>query len=515
MKKNSVKSSRVKTARLELVPTNGHSVVPLKDRRLNFGAKWDYAPAPEESKNYVIAPRHELFINGKFVAPRSKKYFDSVNPATEQKLTEIAAANAADVDSAVKSARRAYERVWSKMPGRERGKYLYRIARIIQEKARELAVLETMDGGKTIKESRDVDLPLVAAHFFYYAGWADKLKYAFPGKTPQPLGVAGQIIPWNFPLLMAAWKLAPALACGNTVVLKPAETTSITALRLAQICQEAELPEGVVNIVTGAGETGAALVNHPDIDKLAFTGSTEVGKRIAQAVAGTKKKLTLELGGKAANILFEDAPIDQAIEGVIAGIYFNQGHVCCAGSRLFVQEGIYRTVIKKLRDRIQTLRVGNPLDKNTDIGAINSKPQLDKIKMLVQSGVAEGAEITQSSCPLPAKGYWFPPTFLTGVTMANRVAQEEIFGPVLSVMTFRTPEEAFERANNIPYGLSAGVWTDKGSKIFKMVNKLRAGVVWANTYNKFDPTSPFGGYKESGFGREGGVQGLAAYCRVG
>jgi aldehyde dehydrogenase (NAD+) len=509
------KSSRAKTASLELVPVNGgHAVVPVKERRLNFGNKWDYAPAPEDSKSYVIAPRHELFIDGKFVAPKSKKYFESLNPATEETLTEIAAGNAADVDLAVKSARRAYEKVWSKMPGRERGKYLYRIARIIQEKARELAVLETMDGGKTIKESRDVDLPLVAAHFFYYAGWADKLKYAFPGKTPEPLGVAGQIIPWNFPLLMATWKIAPALACGNTVVLKPAETTSLTAMRLAQIFQEAELPEGVVNIVTGAGETGAALVNHPDIDKLAFTGSTEVGKRIAQAVAGTKKKLTLELGGKAANILFEDAPIDQAIEGVIAGIYFNQGHVCCAGSRLFVQEGIYPKVIKKLRDRIQTLRVGNPLDKNTDIGAINSKPQLEKIKMLVKSGVDEGAEITQSQCALPSKGYWFPPTFLTGVTMANRVAQEEIFGPVLSVMTFRTPEEAFERANNTPYGLSAGVWTDKGSKIFKMVNKLRAGVVWANTYNKFDPTSPFGGYKESGFGREGGLQGLAAYSNL-
>jgi len=488
--------------------------VPLKERRLNFGNKWDYAPAPEDSKNYVIAPRHELFINGKFVAPTSGKYFESVNPATEQTLTEIAAANEADVDAAVKSARRAYDKVWSKMPGRERAKYLYRIARIIQEKSRELAVLETMDGGKTIKESRDVDLPLVAAHFFYYAGWADKLKYAFPGKTPRPLGVAGQIIPWNFPLLMAAWKIAPALACGNTVVLKPAETTSLTALRLAQIFQEAELPPGVVNIVTGAGETGAALVNHPDINKLAFTGSTEVGKRIAQAVAGTKKKLTLELGGKAANILFEDAPIDQAIEGVISGIYFNQGHVCCAGSRLFVQEGIYATVIKKLRDRIQTLRVGNPLDKNTDIGAINSRAQLEKIRELVQSGVDEGAEMTQTQCALPAKGYWFPPTFLTGVTHAHRVASEEIFGPVLSVMTFRTPEEAFERANNIPYGLSAGVWTDKGSKIFKMVNKLRAGVVWANTYNKFDPTSPFGGYKESGFGREGGLQGLGAYCRV-
>jgi aldehyde dehydrogenase (NAD+) len=506
--------SRKVSSKRALATIPAHAVVPLKERRLTFGNKWDYAPAPEESKNYLIAPRHELFVGGKFVAPASGKYFESINPATEQTLTEIAAGNAQDVDGAVKAARRAYDKIWSKLPGRERGKYLYRIARIIQEKSRELAVLESMDGGKTIKESRDVDLPLVAAHFFYYAGWADKLQFAFPGRKPRPLGVAGQIIPWNFPLLMAAWKIAPALACGNTVVLKPAETTSLTAMRLAQIFQEAELPEGVVNIVTGAGETGAALVNHPDIDKLAFTGSTEVGKRIAQAVVGTKKKLTLELGGKAANILFEDAPIDQAIEGVIAGIYFNQGHVCCAGSRLFVQEGIYSTVIKKLRDRIQTLRVGNPLDKNTDIGAINSSAQLQKIRELVQSGVDEGAELTQSSCSLPAKGYWFPPTFLTGVTMANRVAQEEIFGPVLSVMTFRTPEEAFERANNIPYGLSAGVWTDKGSKIFKMVNKLRAGVVWANTYNKFDPTSPFGGYKESGFGREGGMQGLSAYCRV-
>ncbi len=509
-----MKLKPVKLSAKRAVAPVGHPVVPLKERRLNFGNKWDYAPAPEDSKSYVIAPQHELFINGKFVAPASGKYFESINPATEQTLTTIAAANAEDVDKAVKSARRAYDKVWSKMPDRERGKYLYRIARIIQEKSRELAVLESMDGGKTIKESRDVDLPLVAAHFFYYAGWADKLKYAFPGKTPQPLGVAGQIIPWNFPLLMAAWKIAPALACGNTVVLKPAETTSLTAMRLAQIFQEAGLPEGVVNIVTGAGETGAALVNHPDIDKLAFTGSTEVGKRIAEAVAGTKKKLTLELGGKAANILFEDAPLDQAIEGVINGIYFNQGHVCCAGSRLFVQEGIYSTVIKKLRDRIQTLRVGNPLDKNTDIGAINSKPQLEKIRELVQSGVDEGAQLTQTACALPAKGYWYPPTFLTGVTHAHRVATEEIFGPVLSIMTFRTPEEAFERANNTPYGLSAGVWTDKGSKIFKMVSKLRAGVVWANTYNKFDPTSPFGGYKESGFGREGGLQGLSAYVRL-
>ena len=518
--KGSAKPAQTLRNRPKRLVVPSRAMVPLKERRLSFGSKWDYAPALEDHQSYVIAPRHELFIGGRFVTPHSGKYFPSINPATEEKLTEIAAADAMDVDSAVKSARCAYEKVWSKLRGRERGKYLYRIARIIQEKARELAVLETMDGGKTIKESRDVDLPLVAAHFFYYAGWADKLKYAFPGKTPSPLGVAGQIIPWNFPLLMAAWKIAPALACGNTVVLKPAETTSLTALRLAQIFQEAELPEGVVNIVTGAGETGAALVNHPDINKLAFTGSTEVGKLIAKSVAaraangGRAQRLTLELGGKAANILFEDAPIDQAIEGVINGIYFNQGHVCCAGSRLFVQEGIYSKVIKKLRDRIQTLRVGNPLDKNTDIGAINSRPQLEKIRELVQSGVDEGAELTQTQCVLPSKGYWFAPSFLTGVTHAHRVASEEIFGPVLSVMTFRTPEEAFERANNIPYGLSAGVWTDKGSKIFKMVNKLRAGVVWANAYNKFDPTSPFGGYKESGFGREGGLQGLAAYCRI-
>ena len=514
--------------------------VPAKDRRLNFGSKWDYAPAPEDYKHIPIAPRHELFIGGKFVAPHSGKYFDSINPATEDKLTEIALADDTDVDRAVQSARAAYDGVWSKLSGSERGKFLYRIARIIQEKARELAILETLDGGKPIKESRDFDLPMVAAHFFYYAGWADKLKYAFPGKTPRPLGVAGQIIPWNFPLLMAAWKIAPALACGNTVVLKPAETTSLTALRLAEIFAEAGLPDGVVNIITGAGATGSALVNHPDVNKIAFTGSTEVGKAIAKAIAArgqaresvgnsptsthvltnvatpgpTTPRLTLELGGKAANIIFEDAPLDQAIEGIISAIYFNQGHVCCAGSRLFVQESIYPKVIKKLRDRLATLRVGNPLDKNTDIGAINSAAQLAKIHELVQSGVAEGADLHQSSCALPTKGYWFPPTFLTGVTQSHRVAQEEIFGPVLSVMTFRTPEEAFERANNTPYGLSAGVWSDKGSKIFKLVSKLRAGVVWANTYNKFDPTSPFGGYKESGFGREGGVQGLAAYCRL-
>ena len=493
---------------------NGHPIVPLRERRLNFGNKWDYAPAPEESKNYVIAPRHELFVNGKFVKPHSGKYFPSINPATEGQLTEIALGDAADVDRAVKAARRAYEKVWGRMPGRERGKYLYRIARIIQEKMRELAVLESMDGGKPIKETRDVDLPLVAAHFFYHAGWADKLNYAFPGRTPRPLGVAGQIIPWNFPLLMAAWKIAPALCCGNTVVIKPSKTTSLTLLRLAQILQEAELPEGVVNVITGVGETGTAIVKHPDVNKIAFTGSTEVGKQLAQMVAGTGKRITLELGGKAANIIFEDAPIDQAIEGIVAGIYFNMGHVCCAGSRLLVQEGIFPTVVRKLRDRIQTLRLGNPLDKNTDIGAINNKPQLEKIRELVQSGADEGAEVVQSRCPLPERGYWYPPTFLTGVTASHRVAQEEIFGPVLSVMTFRTPEEAIERANNTPYGLSAGVWTDKGSKIFKIVNQLRAGVVWANTYNKFDPTSPFGGYKESGFGREGGLQGLAAYCRL-
>ena len=490
-----------------------HALSP-NERRLSFGDRWNYAPAPEASDYIQLKKRYELFIDGNFVKPRLGKYFKSINPATEETLAEIAEGNARDVDLAVKSARRAYEKTWSKMPGRERGKFLYRIARLIQEKSRELAVLETMDGGKTIKESRDIDLPLVAAHFFYYAGWADKLKYAFPGRTPHSLGVAGQIIPWNFPLLMAAWKLAPALACGNTCVLKPAETTSITAMHLAEIFQQAELPDGVVNIVTGAGETGRALVDHDDVDKIAFTGSTEVGKRILQSVSGTKKKLTLELGGKAANIIFEDAPIDQAVEGIISGIYFNQGHVCCAGSRLLVQEGVFPTVIRKLRDRIATLRVGNPLDKNTDIGAINSRMQLDKICELVDSGLKQGAELVQSRCRLPEKGYWYPPSFFTGVTASHRIAQEEIFGPVLSVMTFRTPEEAIERANNTPYGLSAGVWTDKGSKIFKIVNKLRAGVVWANTYNKFDPTSPFGGYKESGFGREGGRHGLLPYLSL-
>jgi aldehyde dehydrogenase (NAD+) len=482
-------------------------------RSLNFGSVWDYAPAPE-STPVPLKKRYELFIGGKFVEPKTGKYFASVNPATGKSHSRIAQASQADVDLAVKTARRAHEKVWSKTSPAERSKFLFRIARMIQERSRELAILETMDGGKPIKESRDIDLPLVAAHFFHYAGWADKLAYAFPGREPQALGVAAQVIPWNFPLLMAAWKIAPAIACGNTVVIKPAETTSVSIMHLAEIFQDAGLPDGVVNIVTGAGETGSALVEHPDIDKIAFTGSTGVGKRIAASVAGTRKKLTLELGGKAANILMEDAPIDQAVEGVINGIYFNQGHVCCAGSRLLVQENIYDTVVQKLTDRIETLRVGDPLDKNTDIGAINSKVQLGRIFELVDSGVEEGADLVQSSCQLPENGYWFRPSFFTGVTASHRVAREEIFGPVLSVMTFRTPAEAVERANNTCYGLSAGIWTDKGSKIFKLASQLRAGVIWANTFNKFDPTSPFGGYKESGFGREGGMHGLAAYVKV-
>jgi aldehyde dehydrogenase (NAD+) len=511
------KKDRVATtlARTETTPVTTHAaVLAPNERRLNFGERWSYAPAPEQSDYLKIKPRYQLFIDGKFRSPHSGAWFDSINPATEEKLAEIAEADAHDVDLAVRAARRAHGKVWGRMPGRERGKFLYRIARLLQEKARELAVLESMDGGKTIKESRDIDLPLVAAHFFYYAGWADKLAYAFPGRTPHSLGVAGQIIPWNFPLLMAAWKLAPALAAGNTCVLKPAETTSITALHLAEIFQQAELPDGVVNIVTGAGETGQALVEHEDVNKIAFTGSTAVGKMLTRSVAGTTKKLTLELGGKAANIIFEDAAIDQAVEGIISGIYFNQGHVCCAGSRLLVQEGVFPAVIRKLRDRISSLRVGNPLDKNTDIGAINSRMQLDKICELVESGLQQGAELVQPRLRLPEKGYWYPPSFFTGVTASHRIAQEEIFGPVLSVMTFRTPEEAIERANNTPYGLSAGVWTDKGSKIFKIVSKLRAGVVWANTYNKFDPTSPFGGYRESGFGREGGLHGLLPYLAL-
>jgi aldehyde dehydrogenase (NAD+) len=490
------------------------AAAPARNRRLTFGARWDYAPAPESAAPVVIAPRQELFINGRFTAPRSAQYFDTINPANECKLAEVAEAGEADVDAAVRAARRAQERVWSRMPGRERGKYLFRIARLIQEKSRELAILETMNGGKPIRESRDADLPLVAAHFFHHAGWADKLAYAFPGSNPRPIGVAGQVIPWNFPLMMAAWKIAPALACGNTVVLKPAETTPLTALALARILQEADLPDGVVNIVTGAGATGRALVMHPGVDKVAFTGSTEVGRQIARDLAGGDKRLTLELGGKAAHIIFEDAPLDQAVEGIVAGIYFNQGHVCCAGSRLLVQEGVLAPLVRRLRDRLATMRLGDPLDKNTDIGAINSRAQLNRIRELVQSGLDEGARLEQAPCPVPPRGFFYPPSFFTGVTASHRIAREEIFGPVLSILTFRTPEEAVERANNTCYGLSAGVWTDKGSKIFRVVSGLRAGVVWANTYNKFDPASPFGGFKESGFGREGGLQGLAAYVRL-
>jgi aldehyde dehydrogenase (NAD+) len=482
--------------------------------KLNFDTSWSYAPAPESKSAATIKPRYELFINGEWQQPLTKKYFDTINPANEEKLSEIAEAGAADVDNAVKAARNAYEKVWRKMAAKERAKYIFRIARMIQERARELAVIESLDGGKPIRESRDFDVPAAANHFFYYAGWADKLKYAFPGKNAEPLGVAGQIIPWNFPLLMAAWKIAPALATGNTVVLKPAETTSLTALKLAEIIEESGLPPGVVNIVTGAGATGAAIVNHPDINKIAFTGSTDVGKLIQRAIAGTQKKVTLELGGKAANIIFEDAPIDQAVEGVVNGIYFNQGHVCCAGSRLYVQESVAKQVIKKLKDRLESLIVGDPMDKNTDIGAINSRQQLETIEKYLSIGKKEGAEMYQSSCSLPRKGFWCRPTLFTNVAQSSRIAQEEIFGPVLAILTFRTDDEVIEKANNSPYGLSAGVWTDKGSKIFNMTRRMRAGVVWANTFNKFDPSSPFGGYKESGFGREGGLHGLMPYLSL-
>ncbi|MEV3978123.1 MULTISPECIES: aldehyde dehydrogenase family protein [unclassified Nonomuraea] len=471
---------------------------------------FDYAPAPESRDIVDLKPSYGLFINGEFV-DGSGSPFKTVNPATEEKLAEVASASSDDVDRAVQAARKAFG-VWSALPGAERAKYLFRIARLIQERARELAVLESLDNGKPIRESRDVDLPLVAAHFFYYAGWADKLAYA--GFGTKPLGVAGQVIPWNFPLLMLAWKIAPALACGNTVVLKPAETTPLTALLFAEICQQAELPPGVVNIVTGAGDTGAALVAHPDVNKVAFTGSTEVGRIIARAVAGTDKKLTLELGGKAANIVFEDAAVDQAVEGIVNGIFFNQGHVCCAGSRLLVQESVHDELLESLKRRLGTLRLGDPLDKNTDIGAINSAEQLAKIRELSEAGADEGAERWSPACELPERGYWFPPTLFTGVAQSHRIAREEIFGPVLSVLTFRTPAEAVEKANNTPYGLSAGVWTEKGSRILWMADRLRAGVVWANTFNKFDPTSPFGGYKESGYGREGGLAGLEAYLDV-
>jgi len=483
------------------------------EKRIKFNTSWSYAPAPETAK-VTIAPRYELFIGGKFVPPVKGKYFATFNPANEKKLSEVGEASAEDVNKAVKSARGAYEKVWSKMPGKERGKYIYRIARILQERARELAIVESMDGGKPIRESRDVDVPLAAAHFFYYAGWADKLDYAFPGRKARALGVAGQIIPWNFPLLMAAWKIAPALATGNTVVLKPAETTPLTAMKLAEIIRDTDLPAGVVNIITGAGETGASIVNHPGIDKIAFTGSTEVGKSIQKSLAASKKHYTLELGGKAANIIFEDATIDQAVEGIINGIFFNQGHVCCAGSRLLVQESVYETVIGKLQDRMQTLVVGDPLDKNTDIGAINSKMQLEKIQQYLEIGRKEGARLWQTECEIPSGGYFCRPALFLNATQSHRITQEEIFGPVVAVQTFRTPAEAVEKANNTQYGLSGGVWTDKGSKIFKITTKIRAGVIWANTYNKFDPTSPFGGYKESGMGREGGLHGLAAYVDV-
>jgi aldehyde dehydrogenase (NAD+) len=472
---------------------------------------FEYAPAPESPSIATIRASYGLFINGEFVDPKDGEHFKTVNPATEEVLAEIATAGPSDVDSAVAAARTAYETVWRDLPGRERAKYLFRIARLIQERARELAVLESIDNGKPIRESRDVDIPLVAAHFFYYAGWADKLRHAGLGPDPRPIGVAGQVIPWNFPLLMLAWKIAPALAAGNTVVLKPAETTPLTALLFAEICQQADLPPGVVNIVTGAGETGRLLVEHGGVDKVAFTGSTEVGRAIARSVAGTPKRLTLELGGKAANIVFDDAAIDQAVEGIVDGIFFNQGHVCCAGSRLLVQESIAEELLDSLKRRMARLRVGDPLDKNTDVGAINSAAQLERIRSLSEIGEREGGQRWSPPCQLPERGYWFAPTIFTGVSQAHRIAREEIFGPVLSVLTFRTPAEAVEKANNTPYGLSAGIWTEKGSRILAVADRLRAGVVWANTFNKFDPTSPFGGYKESGYGREGGRHGLEAY----
>jgi aldehyde dehydrogenase (NAD+) len=472
---------------------------------------WTYAPAPESRDIVRIRERYGHFVGGEWLEPTET--YQTISPASEEPLAEIAQGTEADVDRAVTAARTAFADGWSSLPGSERAKYLFRIARILQERSREFAVLESLNGGKPIKESRDVDLPLAAAHFFYYAGWADKLEYAFPNRRPRAVGVAGQIIPWNFPLLMLAWKVAPALACGNTVVLKPAETTPLTALLFCDVLRQAELPPGVVNIVTGDGRTGAAIVDHQDVDKIAFTGSTEVGKIIQRRLAGTGKKLTLELGGKAANIVFDDSALDQAVEGIVNGIYFNQGHVCCAGSRLFVQESIYEPLVEKLKRRLETLRVGDPLDKNTDVGAINSAMQLERIEELVAAGKDEGAEIYQPPCRLPEKGYWFAPTVFTNVAQSYRIAQEEIFGPVLSVLTFRTPEEAIEKANNTPYGLSAGVWTEKGSRILWMAQRLRAGVVWANTYNRFDPSSPFGGYKESGFGREGGLHGLEPYLR--
>ncbi|QEA29948.1 aldehyde dehydrogenase family protein [Microbacterium sp. CBA3102] len=472
----------------------------------------EYAPAPESTAILNLKDSYGLFIDGEFV-DGSGSSFSTISPSSEKHIAEIASASDEDVDRAVAAARRAYDKTWSKMSGRDRGKYLFRIARLVQERARELAVAESLDNGKPIKESRDVDVPLVASWLFYYAGWADKLDHAGLGANPRALGVAGQIIPWNFPLLMLAWKIAPALAAGNTVVLKPAETTPLTALLFAEILQQADLPAGVVNIVTGAGATGSTLVRHPDVDKVAFTGSTGVGRDIARAVAGTAKKVTLELGGKAANIVFDDAPIDQAVEGIVNGIFFNQGHVCCAGSRLLVQESIHDEVVDRLKTRLSTLRLGDPLDKNTDIGAINSAAQLARIRELSDIGEAEGAERWTADCAIPEQGFWFAPTIFTGVEASHRIARDEVFGPVLSVLTFRTPAEAIAKANNTPYGLSAGIWSDKGSRILAVADRLRAGVIWANTFNRFDPSSPFGGYKESGYGREGGRQGLTAYLK--
>ena len=476
--------------------------------------EWNFSPSLESTGHVKLKEQYDLYIDGKWIKPESGIYFETINPANKKKLADVAYANEKDVDKAVKAARNAYDTVWSKLNGNERAKYIYRIARLMQERAKEFAVIETLDSGKVIRESRDIDIPLAYNHFFYYAGWADKLEYAFPNREVNSLGVAGQIIPWNFPLLMAAWKIAPALAAGNTVVIKPAETTPLTALKLAELIHDSGLPAGVVNIVTGYGDTGAAIVNHQDIDKIAFTGSTQVGKIIQESIAGTTKKATLELGGKSANIILEDAPLDQAVEGIINGIFFNQGHVCCAGSRLFVQESVADKVIQKLKHRMKSLVVGNPLDKNTDVGAINSKEQLDTINDYLKIGQSEGSKMYQSECELPQEGYYCRPTLFTDVAQSSRIVQEEIFGPVLTVQTFRTVDEVIQKANNTPYGLAAGVWTDKGSRIFNLTSKLRAGVVWANTYNKFDPTSPFGGYKESGFGSEGGLHGLEGYVKL-
>ncbi|MGJ0204246.1 aldehyde dehydrogenase family protein [Leucobacter sp. gxy201] len=469
----------------------------------------EYAPAPESRSILSLQDEYGLFIDGEFVEGRGTP-FETISPADGTRLAMMSAGDDSDVDRAVMAARRAYERTWSKLSGADRGKYLFRIARLVQERSRELAVAESLDNGKPIKETRDFDIPTVAAWFFYYAGWADKLEYAGL-RNPRPLGVAAQVIPWNFPLMMLAWKIAPALAAGNTVVLKPASTTPLTAILFADILQQADLPPGVVNIITGPGSMGNALVTHPEVDKVAFTGSTAVGQHISRAISGTRKRLTLELGGKGANIVFDDAPVDQAIEGVVNGIFFNQGQVCCAGSRLLVQESIHDEFVDRLKQRMSTLRVGDPLDKNTDIGAINSAAQLQTITELSEAGVAEGAEMWAPDCPLPDRGFFARPTIFTGVSTSHRIAREEIFGPVLSILTFRTPEEAVAKANNTPYGLSAGIWSDKGSRVLAVADRLRAGVIWTNTFNRFDPASPFGGYRESGYGREGGRPGLTSY----